>query len=137
MMSSSRQLSFLKSSLSMESVREGSRAIMGDTPARWGLGVMIILISSLIGLAWFVSSRVPPEIPLHFSRPWGTKQLVSHQSIWRLTGTASLISILQGIFASFLFQRDKHLARLVVWTTCLVLFLLIVAITTVYIRVGS
>lgn len=98
---------------------------------------MAISMITLLALSLYVSTTVPPEIPLHYSLPWGTKQLVPKHSLFWIAGIASTMSLVQTTVASLLFRQQRQLARVVVWGTCLIVFFIIISVMTVFARVGS
>lgn len=132
-----RQLSFLKPEFSPERLRSGLHQVWHDPLGSWALRLATLCLFALVALAGLVSQRVPPEIPLHFSRPWGVNQLVGRQSLWYLAIGGTAIALLHTLAAAAFFNTYKLLSRLVAWTGAFLLILLILVTVTVYLRVGS
>lgn len=98
--------------------------------AATGLAVVTLVTAGI------VFSRVPPQVPLFYSRPWGEAQVVDKQGL--LVFTAGVwAAVLAGLSVSlWLYERDRTLSRLVVWCLVTELFLAWLAVITVWLRVG-
>jgi len=94
---------------------------------RFSLGLFTLTL--LFFLAFW--SRLPPKIPLFFSRPWGENQLAARN--WPLI--ISLVYFLVAVFnlrlASFFVKKNLFLAKILVWTTTILSLL----VTTTIIRI--
>lgn len=83
-----------------------------------------IFMSSLIFffLRW---SKLPPEVPLYYSLPWGEKQLASP---WELTilPTLALSIMVTNFFLAFFFAQDnKLLLKILIYTSLFVSIILL------------
>lgn len=77
--------------------------------------------SSLILVSW---GKLPPQIPLFYSRPWGETMLTSPLGFWILPGLLLTISILNFFVISYV-RNNRFLVRTIVVFTFLVAFLAI------------
>ena len=85
--------------------------------------VSIIIQAVLILGSW---GKLPPQVPLYYSKPWGEAMLASPRGLWLLP-TIVLITLTVNFFiAIFLVSDNKFL----VWT--LVIFCFLVSLTTLY-----
>ena len=75
---------------------------------------LIILGISWLSLVWFWG-KLPPEVPLLYSRPWGEEQLVPQSFILLLPGLSTLFSLVNLRLASFFFAQEKFMSQLIVW----------------------
>lgn len=82
----------------------------------------IVLGLSWLGLVWFWE-KLPPEIPLLYSRPWGEEQLVRQPFILLLPGLSTFFSLINLRLASFFFAQEKFLSQLIVWLNTVVTLL--------------
>lgn len=124
-------------------MQQRSRNMSVDPSDAWNcpsvrLAVNISLVLSLVltVMVWFTASRVPPEVPLHFARPWGNPQLVSRSTLWLVAGVGVVSTALHAAAAASIFKRDMFMASVIVWSSVLFLLLLLLAIMVVYVRVG-
>jgi hypothetical protein len=86
------------------------QAIWQDNLSRRGIATAVFLWLAGLLLLVFFWLRLPPQVPLFFSLPWGEEQLVSPISIFLLPGgviTVILINLLCAIFLS----REKLILR--------------------------
>lgn len=56
-------------------------------------------------------NKLPPEIPLFYSRPWGGKILASPKELWILPGILGLIFTINWILARILVSKNSFLFR--------------------------
>ncbi len=80
----------------------------------------IILIVIQAGLIFFSFPRLPPQVPLYYSQPWGESQLTPPQSLFVLP-SISLLFMLTNIFlATFFFEKKKFSSICLVWGSTIV-----------------
>lgn len=66
-------------------------------------------------LAWlFFWKKLPPEVPLFYSRPWGQKQLVGPIILAILPGFSLLVMTINLIFASIIISKQKLAGQLLI-----------------------
>jgi len=107
-----------------------------DKPSSLGIKLAIILLPLSVFYFLFTSHRLPPEVPLFYSRPWGEEQLTPSTSLLMLPLGGLLFTFLNIGMAVFLFDEFPFLARILVWSTalistlaCIALFKIITLIT--------
>ena len=71
-------------------------------------------------------AKLPPQLPLYFSRPWGEGMLASPTGLWLLPIIALLTLVIDFFCAIFLVRGNKFLEK------TLVIFCFLVALTTLY-----
>lgn len=87
-----------------------------------GLGVIVL------AFYWF---RLPPEVPLLFSRPYGEGRLIS---VWGLAVLPIFGMIIQAVslrWAGSVLEEDKLLAQIIVWIGALVSMMSLISLTKV------
>ncbi|MBI2598703.1 hypothetical protein HYW40_00575 [Candidatus Curtissbacteria bacterium] len=84
-------------------------------------GLSILGQASLILVSW---SKLPPQVPLFYSRPWGEAMLAPTAGLWILPGLLLLIASINFFIISN-FSQNRFLARAIVVFTLLVAFLTI------------
>ena len=70
---------------------------------------LVVIIASLFFL-FFSWSKLPPEVPLFYSLPWGKEQLVLPYFLWFLPLSSHLFLLLNSFLSSY-FAEDKFLVR--------------------------
>lgn len=103
---------------------------------RSAVHLSLVLCLVLSAVVWFTVSRVPPEIPLHYARPWGNFQLVPKSMLWLVAGLGVLSTAFHTTIAASVFKRDVFMAPVVVWSSVFFTVLLLLAVIVVYLRVG-
>jgi len=58
--------------------------------------------------------KIPPQVPLFYSRPWGEKQLASIFFLWLLPAFSFLVILINLTVAAFLAQKEKLAAQLLI-----------------------
>ena|SRR3990167_6822165 len=86
------------------------------------------ILSTLAQVSLLLASwgRLPPEVPIFYSRPWGEKMLAAPIFLWILPLLAFLCLIFNFLAANFISGEEMFLKRTLLIAT------LIVAITTLY-----
>ena len=91
---------------------------------KW-LAILVIGSGMMVAVMY---RRLPPEIPLWFSRPWGTAQLAAKEWVVILPGSMLLISIGAIAAARMVDQKEKLLARMIMGGAGVIDFLLAYAL---------
>ncbi|PIS09285.1 hypothetical protein COT75_02150 [Candidatus Beckwithbacteria bacterium CG10_big_fil_rev_8_21_14_0_10_34_10] len=73
--------------------------------------LIIIFITSLILL-----TKLPPQLPLLYSRPWGKDQLVGKAMLPILSLGSILIILINLRLASLFSKKELFLSRILIWT---------------------
>lgn len=81
----------------------------------------ILAQSSLILVSW---GKLPPQIPVFYSRPWGEAMLTSPLGLWIMPGLLFVLATLN-FFVISNFSQNRFLVRAIVVFTFLVAFLTI------------
>ena len=83
----------------------------------------LLLQASLILVSW---GKLPPQVPLFYSRPWGELLLATPAQLWMLPGILLLVLIINYVFAIFFASSERFLVR------AILIFSLVLAVTTLY-----
>lgn len=117
------QLSFFKASISLIKIKEGLDALLESKIAkisiRLSLG-FLVLVSILILIFW---TKLPPEIPLFYSRPWGKDQLVKKSWFLILSFICFFLMVFNLQLASLWLKKKALLAKILMWTGVILAFL--------------
>lgn len=84
-------------------------------------GLSILGQASLFLVSW---NKLPPEVPLFYSRPWGEAMLAPTLGLWILPGLVLVIAA-GNFFIIANFHQNRFLARAIVVFTFLAAFLTI------------
>lgn len=115
----------MQRSFLLNQVREQSERIWQDKAC--GLGMRLMVGFSGGSLVWLtlVSRKLPPQVPVWWSRPWGAMQLAEPVWLWLLPGSLVVINLVAVVVAGVGFRREeKLLARMVIWGAVVVSWLL-------------
>lgn len=101
------------------------------------LGARISLFCLLINLATILIliSRLPPQVPLFYSQPWGGSQLANKTSLFLPLLIYLLILVFNLRLASLFIKKKALLAKILVWTNVVLGFLLTTSITRIILTV--
>src|SRR3989344_3726551 len=96
---------------SFQNVRKQSEVIWKDsfcgTALRLAIGFMLV---ELILLSW-QWHRLPPQVPLYYSRPWGEMQLAPPWALFFLPGLSAAVLVVDVFLGGRVFESEKLLAR--------------------------
>jgi len=87
---------------------------------RFMLG-FLFLTSTLVLLLW---RRLPPKIPLFYSRPWGEEQLVERFWLLVLPIICFLLISFNFRLAGLFLKKENLLAQILIWSSLILVFLL-------------
>lgn len=96
--------------------------LIADKVNSWILisSVILFLLQTISIAIYF--KRLPPEIPLFYSRPWGSQMLAGKAFIWLIPAMA-LFFIFFNFLIVILFEREnKFLSRVLLATSLIVGF---------------
>lgn len=92
------------------------------------VGLMLIILA----VAWY---RLPPEVPLLYSRPVGEAQIVSFWFLWLLPLASLLITGVLVKLASQWQKEDGFLAKILVWGGAFVALMMLVTLVKIVMTV--
>jgi len=92
---------------------------IGGRSLRISLLLFFLLVVG-VGVSFW---RIPPQIPLAYSRPWGVAQLVPSNFLFVLVFLALFLLIANSVLASQFLASDQLLARMMLIVCSLTLFL--------------
>lgn len=116
-------------------IQDSIFSLWRDKIAGRGLRTAFFLLAFLIVLAVVFYWRLPPEIPLTYSRPWGFAQLVPSLFLFILIIGLFLLVVVNSIFAAKIFETEELLARIIVWMNALAVFLVDITVLRVVLLV--
>lgn len=91
--------------------------------SKWALRIFFLffLLSLLtLLLKW---QRLPPEVPLYYSLPWGEEVLATPLDLLILPLSSLFVFILNFSLASFLLEKEPWLSRILILTSTIFSFL--------------
>lgn len=92
------------------------------------LNVLVLAVCLILEIAQVLMiilnwSKLPPQIPLYYSKPWGEPMLSSPIGIWLLPAIAFVSIFLNFIVAVFAHKSEIFVARVLVFSSGLVSFI--------------
>ena len=94
------------------------QAFWEDKISRFGFFIISFFWVITVFSIFFSWSKLPPQIPLFYSRPWGEDQLVNPYLLPILPG-GIIIMVLFSLIAIRFFPEEKFLSRILIFTTAL------------------
>jgi len=112
------------------------KEILSDNSSK--IAIVSASLSSLfvIGYLLFTLGRLPPEVPLFYSRYWGEEQLAQKGLLALLPGLSFLALVLNFLLASRLFAREKLLAQILLWSAAVFSLLATVTLVKIILLIG-
>lgn len=102
--------------------QEVKTGFLKDKASFWSFVVSILFIIFqviLIALYW---RNLPPEIPLFYSKPWGSAMLTNLIFIWLIPALSFLFVFINFNIVIFFLRENKFLNRVLCVTSLLVAF---------------
>ena len=88
----------------------------------------ILPILSFLILAFFWK-KLPPKVPLFYTKPCGEEQLAKDFFLWLLPGLSLLLTLVNLRIASLFYKKQPFLTQLIVW--CNVVVCLLTTVTLI------
>ncbi len=79
-----------------------------------------ILVLIMVLLSW---TKLPPQVPFFYSRPWGEEQLATKTWFLYLLLIGFGLTVFNLRVSSIIFKKEPFLAKILVWTSALGIFL--------------
>jgi hypothetical protein len=92
----------------------------------WIFLFAIISILAQASLILSASGRLPPQVPLFYSRPWGEAMLAAPLALWILPAICAFVGLVNFSISIFLISNNRFLSRI------LFIVSFIVSLTTLY-----
>lgn len=118
-----------------ESKLNGFQGLWKDSVSGSALRITIVIFFSLVAFIAFFFWRLPPEIPLAYSRPWGMAQLVAPYFLFVLLFISAGFVVINTFLASILFEAHQLLARIILWSTFLTALIINIAVMKIILLV--
>ncbi len=84
--------------------------------------VSLILIAAQLTIIIVFFTKLPPQVPLFYSRPWGQTQLTSPINLFLLPGFSSTIFLLNSFLASLFIEKKKFYSYCLSWVSTIFTF---------------
>ena len=91
---------------------------------RWN----VFFICLQIGLLAWKFINLPPQVPLYYSLPWGSSQLVNSSSLFLLPTISVVILFIDNLFSVSFFKNFKLLSLFSIITSLVISFFLTVTL---------
>ncbi|OGD92610.1 hypothetical protein A2697_00415 [Candidatus Curtissbacteria bacterium RIFCSPHIGHO2_01_FULL_41_44] len=107
-------------------IEEGPGEISGDKFSILIFIFCILLILVQVSMILVSIGKLPPRLPLFYSRVWGEAMLAPSIALWILPIIAAFAVIVNFLMAIFVVYQSRFLSRI------LVIFSFLVVLTTLY-----
>lgn len=124
-----------KVSLSLTLAKKQVDNLATDKTIKFGLKVLFIGLG--LGCLWLALwwVKLPPELPLFYSRPYGESRLTNQWNLWLLPAVSLMINLVSIKSAANLLEKDKLLAQIIVWTATITTTMILVSLIKVVLLV--
>lgn len=102
---------------------ERSIRFLKSNDTRWVITIWTGLVLFQIILLVFSWSKLPSEVPLFYSRPWGDDQLAPKLALGIFPLGSLVCLLINGFFARLLFGRETLLSTVISWSVVLMTLL--------------
>lgn len=106
-----------------------------NTLHRWCLRGGFALHIVVAGLLLFVWTRLPPQLPLYYSKPWGVEQIGTPLELAAVVVSSLVLFIINTTAAALLYRHDHFLGRLLLGSACFLALLLLFSIGSIMLLV--
>lgn len=86
---------------------------------RISFAILLFILAFLL----FTWQKLPPQVPLFYSLPWGEEQLASPNFLLILPFSCLCLGILNFFLAVFCLEQHSLAAKILVWVTTSLIFL--------------
>lgn len=97
----------------------------------WNILVGTATVAAGMGLVVVFGKMLPPELPLWYSRPWGTAQLASPGWLWIVPGLALISLAASGVAHRMMIKSDPIMAVVICATDIVVQLLAILGLVRI------
>lgn len=102
--------------------QEVKTGFLSDKANFWSFLISIIFVLLQVTLIVFYLRRLPPEIPLFYSKPWGAPMLAHQIFIWLIPVISFFFIFINFCLVIFFLRENKFLARVMCIVSVLVGF---------------
>ena len=118
-----KQLAFIQQKQTFSQAREQIDTLLKSKSISLGIKISFIVL----GISWLTLvlfwTKLPPQIPLLYSRPWGEEQLVNKSLILFLPGLATGLTLINLRIAGLCFKKNLFLSQLISWVNSVIVIL--------------
>ena len=91
--------------------REVKTGFLSDSFNLWAFAFCVLLVALQVAVVIFYWKKLPAQIPLLYSMPWGLAMLASRSFIWILPAIGFFLTIINFSLVIFLLRDNRFLAR--------------------------
>ena len=122
------QLNFFQQRQTFTQARKEFDTLLKHYPSSLNIKITFILL----GLSWlilfFFWRKLPPQVPLLYSRPWGEYQLMAKAWLALLPGISTGLTIINLRLASLFFKNQRFLSQLITWLNFTIVILAVTSL---------
>ena len=97
-----------------------NKNLLKDKNCRLAIQLSLLILLFIIVYLFLMLSRLPLQVPLFYSRPWGEEQLADRFFLFFLPGGLLLILFINWQLASLLWLKETLLAKILLWLNVLI-----------------
>ena len=132
-MSKPKQLKFFSSSgPTFFRLDEDIKKLSVDRSSYWAIRITLILLVAVLVLILFFYHRLPEQIPMFYSRPWGTDQLVNKNYVYFFFAAMFVFSAVNWVLASRNKSTNPVISQIFVWTSFIIVLMGMIDLVKIY-----
>lgn len=121
-----KQLKFFSKPNSFKIVKEELNSLLTNRLLKRVVQLAFLFLGLTFLILAFLWLKLPPQLPLFYSRPWGEEQLVEKNGFLILPISCLVFVLINLRIASIYFKKEFLLSQILVWSS-----FIIVALTTI------
>ena len=125
------QLKLFKQTTSFIKVKKDLSALLNDEAIKTALRFNLALIAFVFIFVAIFWTKLPPQLPLFYSKPWSQDQLAPKSWFLILPSICFLMVLFNLRLASLFLKKEALLAKILVWTATI----LVLLVSTTIIRI--
>jgi len=125
------QLKLFQQTTSFTEVKKELSALLNNKTTKVALRFNLALTTFVFIFIAIFWTKLSPQLPLFYSKPWGQDQLASKSWFLILPSICFLMVLFNLRLASLFLKKEALLAKILIWTTTI----LILLVSTTIIRV--
>ena len=122
---------FPKKNSSLKSIKDQMDVLAGNWVTKLGLRISFVNIGLSLLILALSFHRLPPEIPLLYSHPYGEGRLVLAWKLWMLPLTSLGITVISMRMAGEEIEKDKLLSQVIIGASGLVSLMSLISVVKV------
>ncbi len=119
----------------LKTVIENGQKIRHDRVFIWTSRASLLILAVCFFALLISWGKLPPQVPLYYSLPWGEEQLGTPASLILLTLGGFLLLVLNTFIAVLVYVRSAYFARLLLVSSTIISLLITTTIIQIMLKI--